>query len=99
MRRLAALVGAFGAVALVAGCVETAAPPPIAIEPPLGEDTCGLAPAQTLIALDSSTVAILQRTAPVRIIGPDQPVTMDYNPERLNVFTNAAGRIERVTCG
>jgi hypothetical protein len=99
MRCPARLVGPGLAVALLAGCVDTGAPPSIAVEPPLGEDTCGLAPARTLIALDASAIAILQRSGPVRVIGPDQPVTMDYNPERLNVFTTAQGRIERVTCG
>jgi hypothetical protein len=99
MRRVAAWLRGFGAVTLVVGCVETAAPPPIAIEPPLGEDTCGLAPARLLIAQDSAAVATLGRSGPVRVIAPDQPVTMDYNAARLNVFTNAAGRIERVTCG
>ncbi len=97
--RAAPRAGRIIALMLLAACVETAAPPPLAIEPPLGEDTCDLAPARTLIGLDSSVIAILQRSSPVRVIGPDQPVTMDYNPDRLNVFTTAQGRIERVTCG
>jgi hypothetical protein len=98
MMRLASLAVPLGALAILAACVETV-PPPIAIEPPLGEDTSGLAPARVLIGLDQAAIATLQRSGPVRVIGPDQPVTMDYNAARLNVFTTASGVIERVTCG
>jgi hypothetical protein len=105
MTRFAPFFGTCAILALLAGCVETVTPPPIAVVPPSevvppsGEDTCGLAAARMLIALDASAVATLPRSGPVRVIAPDQPVTLDFNAERLNVFTNAAGQIQRVTCG
>ena len=37
--------------------------------------------------------------ASVRVIGPDQAVTMDFRGDRLNLETNAGGRIVRVRCG
>jgi len=35
----------------------------------------------------------------VRALRPGQPVTMEYNAERLNLHLDASGRIGRVTCG
>ena len=35
----------------------------------------------------------------IRPIGPNQAVTMDYREDRVNVLQDAAGRIERITCG
>jgi hypothetical protein len=97
MDRLAAYGGALMAALALAGCIETV--PPVAVVPQPVEDTCGLGPARNLIGLDAAALALLQRTQPVRVIGPNQPVTMDFNAERLNVFTDSSGRIERVTCG
>ena len=33
-----------------------------------------------------------------RVIGPSDPVTMDFRPERLNVEVGADGRIAKVGC-
>lgn len=35
----------------------------------------------------------------LRITRPNQPVTMDYNPQRLNIDIDAAGVILQVSCG
>ena len=35
----------------------------------------------------------------VRWINPDTMVTMDYRPNRLNIYLDAEGRIERASCG
>lgn len=35
----------------------------------------------------------------VRVYGPDDAVTMDYRSDRLNVETDAAGKIVKVRCG
>lgn len=34
-----------------------------------------------------------------RVIGPDSLVTQDYRPDRLNVSTDQAGVVTRLTCG
>jgi hypothetical protein len=36
---------------------------------------------------------------PIRYYGPNDPVTMDFNPERLNGELGADGRIKRFLCG
>lgn len=35
----------------------------------------------------------------VRVLKPGQPATMDYRQDRVNVLLDAAGNIERITCG
>ncbi len=35
----------------------------------------------------------------VRALEPDQPVTLDFRGERVNVLQDAAGVIERISCG
>jgi hypothetical protein len=34
----------------------------------------------------------------LRWIAPNTAVTMDFRPDRLNVYVDAKGRIERFTC-
>jgi hypothetical protein len=63
------------------------------------EDACGAGElqhfvGQSLAAFDAKLVK-----APLRVIYPDSPVTMDYNPERLNVMVSKFGVIESLTCG
>ena len=35
----------------------------------------------------------------LRVIAPGMAVTMDYRPDRLNIETDAQGRITRIKCG
>lgn len=44
--------------------------------------------------LDSSTLPDL-----TRIIGPDNAVTMDFRPERLNIYYDEDGTVTEVRCG
>ena len=37
--------------------------------------------------------------ATVRVLGPNDAATMDYNPERANVRVDAAGTVTSVDCG
>ncbi|HTL14874.1 MAG TPA: I78 family peptidase inhibitor, partial [Thermomonas sp.] len=37
--------------------------------------------------------------ASARWLKPGDAMTMDYRGDRVNVFEDAAGRIERITCG
>lgn len=34
-----------------------------------------------------------------RAIGPRQAVTMDYREDRLNIYMDASGKVERFSCG
>lgn len=39
------------------------------------------------------------RAARLRWLAPDSAMTMDYRPDRVNVFFNSSRMIERITCG
>jgi len=41
----------------------------------------------------------LSNARQLRWIRPGDVVTMDYSPQRLNVYLDGTGRIERFTCG
>jgi len=34
-----------------------------------------------------------------RVLKPNQPVTLEFNAERLNLMVDQAGRVTRVSCG
>ncbi len=53
-----------------------------------------------IITLQMAEEARLQaRANQVRILGPEDPLTMDYDSTRLNVEVDRNGKIMRVSCG
>ncbi|MEX1236102.1 MAG: I78 family peptidase inhibitor [Roseovarius sp.] len=66
---------------------------------PAVTDSCGAAAYSDRIGKDHNTFDFSAPNRPVRIIGPDSAMTMDYNPARLNVDTDGSGRITRIWCG
>ncbi|QNQ11263.1 I78 family peptidase inhibitor [Sphingomonas alpina] len=65
---------------------------------------CNADPAQQFIGRPGSarTVASAKRRAgarTVRRITPGMMVTMDFRADRLNVYVDAQGRVERLSCG
>lgn len=63
------------------------------------EDTCGAAAFQNLIGQDVSPVFATTFTTPIRVIRPDDAVTMDFQAERLNFRVDANEIVRSVTCG
>ena len=65
---------------------------------------CNAAPAQSAIG-QQSTGAVIEKArvasgaAMARVLRPNQPTTLEFNHERLNVVVDAAGRITAVRCG
>ncbi len=86
----------FVLLALLTGCVEPAAParPP----QPSVPDSCGAAGLQGLVGQPKSVLARMNLPRDSRVIGPDQAVTMDFRPDRLNIETDRDGRIARIGC-
>lgn len=77
-----------------------AVPPP----PPRMQQICNDKPVQLYIGHNTvpSTVEMIRKKAGaymVRVLGENQPATMDYNQERLNIITNEAGKITALRCG
>ena len=61
--------------------------------------SCSSDAVQSLIGSNIASVDTRPLAKTVRIIPPNSAVTMDYNPQRLNIETDARGVIVRMTCG
>ena len=79
---------------------------PGAIEVVLDEgDSCGARDLRQLIGQPGAGVAGVRIVGadglpvPVRVIGPNDAVTQDFDPRRVNLRTDAAGTITAVDCG
>ena len=85
---------------------EPSGPAPVAArprEPAPGTtdgDRCGAAEAQGLVGKSRTEIPIPIDPAKQRVACTTCPVTMDFSPERLNFFFDAAtGVIKEVRCG
>jgi hypothetical protein len=101
--RLPILVALATPSLLISACSNT----PIAGQPsdpaPVA-GRCNAAPAQ--FAVGRNADAALENEArtragakTVRVLKPNQIVTMEFNAERLNLSVDDAGRVTRVACG
>ena len=93
--RKAAFPGLIFATLVLAACEPV--PPPVT-EPEPAQDACGAAGYQGLIG--QPRMVLTQMTFPLgtRQIGPDDAVTADLRPDRLNIEYGRSGRIEKVSC-
>ncbi|MFX0543910.1 I78 family peptidase inhibitor [Roseovarius sp. S4756] len=66
---------------------------------PAASDSCGAAAYSDRIGRDHKAYDFSAAGRPVRIVGPDTAMTLDYNLERLNVDIDSRGRITRIWCG
>lgn len=96
------------ALALLAACTSTppppapatAPPPPVAAKPPPVRDQCGAAQLQSLVGKPRTEIPVPLRPELQRVACTTCPVTMDFNPNRLNFFFDAdSGRIREIRCG
>ena len=62
-----------------------------------GEDTCNAVAYQGLVGQDA--VVALQIPDPKRSYRPDEAITQDFNPERVNVVLDETDVITAITCG
>ena len=108
-------LGAMALAAVVAGCsTDTPAPPPAApvarpaapapapapTRPVTSNDQCGLRQAQALVGRPRSEIPVPLDPALQRVACTTCPVTLDFNPRRLNFFFDAdSGVIKEVRCG
>ena len=73
---------------------------PVAEAPPPPPDQCGARELQTLVGKPRSEIPIPADPSRRRVACATCPVTMDYSPERLNIFFDAdTGIIKEVKCG
>lgn len=87
-----ALLTALASAALLAACE------PVPVTAPPAADECGAQGYQGLVGQPRGVLA--QMTFPIgtRTIGPDDAVTADFRPDRLNIEYGRNDRIEKVSC-
>ena len=81
-----------------AGLLAACEPVPPAPAPAPPGDACGAAGHQGLVGQPREALAAMTFPDGTRIIGPGQPVTADFRPDRLNIEYGRNGRIEKVSC-
>lgn len=101
------VLAAVTAVTALAGCAPyppyspyPPGPPPYPPGPPPAEDQCRASDYRYLIGRHRSEIPREPRGAVWRVTCTSCPVTMDYNPNRLNIFYDErSGTVEQVRCG
>lgn len=89
MKRLIALIA-------LAGCANATQPQPTPL--PV-DDTCNAAAYAMLIGQPATALERVLLLGKVRVIRPDDAVTMDYREDRINFLIDDAGQIAAITCG
>ncbi len=85
---------------LLAALAACAAPQPVIVPSQDGAgDTCGLAALSDLLGQPASVLDTMRFAQPIRVIRPDDAVTEDFSPERLNVHLDERDRVESLSCG
>ena len=90
-----ALLLGLSAAALLAACEPLPVEPLPDAAPP---DDCRGSAYQGLVGQPVSVLAAMTFPIGTRQIGPNDPVTSDFRPERLNIEYGSTGRIEKVSC-
>lgn len=90
-----AFLTALGAAALLAACEPLPVPP--ATDAPT-TDECGAQGYQGLIGQPRAALAAMTFPVGTRVIGPDDAVTSDFRPERLNIEYSRNDRIDKISC-
>lgn len=65
----------------------------------VGSGSCNAASYSRYIGQPASSMIAVGAEGPVRFLRPNQPMTMDLEPTRLNVHIGEDGIIKRMTCG
>lgn len=103
--RVVAVVGAV----VAAGC-SSVAPQPPAPPPPIGASTapvggdCDAQGAQWAVG-KSATAKVLEQARVragarmARVLHPGQVATMEFDPQRLSLSVDGAGKVKAVSCG
>ena len=97
-RRVSGMI-AVGCLGLLAACVPQQDEPLPNFPVVPAEDTCRAEPLQDLVGQDRAVLSGMRFAQVLRVYEEGQPVTMDLNPERLNIQYSKRSKIQSVTCG
>ncbi len=86
---------------LLAACAEPPAPEETRTAPEAAPVDLAFCQGEALAGSVGQPVSTIQFDLPERsrVLGPDDIATQDYRIDRLNVYVNGAGIIQRLTCG
>ena len=79
-------------------CVDPGLYPPVPIDQ-IPVDHCNATVFQGLVGQSGQVLNGMRFATDVRVIQPDMVVTMEFSPNRLNIWLGRGNVIERVTCG
>lgn len=81
-------------------CMPEASEPDtvVVVTTDMPDDDCGAARYQSLIGQSGPVISVPANTA-YRSYKTGDPVTMDFNPARLNFEHDKTGKLVRVSCG
>lgn len=66
--------------------------------PTAAEDNCNANQYGALIGEDATALERILLLGQVRVIRPNQAVTMDFRPDRINFYVGADNRIKSISC-
>lgn len=86
---------------LLAACAETPTPEEAPIPPEAAPVDLAFCQGDAFAGSVGQPVSLIQADLPerTRVLGPDGIATQDYRIDRLNVFVDGAGIVQRLTCG
>ncbi|KUJ82412.1 hypothetical protein AVO45_18860 [Ruegeria marisrubri] len=86
---------------LLAACAEPDPPEPAPLEPEPAPVDLAFCKGEPFADSVGQPVSTIQAELPenTRVLGPDDIATQDYRVDRLNVYVDGAGTIQRLTCG
>ncbi|MTH65854.1 hypothetical protein GL284_16400 [Paracoccus sp. DK608] len=82
-------------VLALAACKPMAETPPA---DPAADDSCGAAQLQGLVGQSKNVLSSMTLPKGSRVIGPNDAVTMDFRPDRMNIEIGTNDRISRIGC-
>ena len=91
-----------GLAAMMTSCTLNAPARPVSAPvEPAGDDACSASRLQTLVGKPAAAARDLGAAGAgsVRVLGPDDIVTMEFDGRRLTVRTDRSGTIVSIACG
>ncbi|WP_424831929.1 I78 family peptidase inhibitor [Ruegeria sp.] len=91
----------FPILALLSACTDTPEPQVAPTSPQIATVDLAFCLGEAFAGSVGQPVSTIQAQLPERsrVLGPNSVATQDYRIDRLNVFVDDAGIIQRLTCG
>ncbi|WP_184249276.1 I78 family peptidase inhibitor [Novosphingobium chloroacetimidivorans] len=102
MSRIVSLAS-MATVAMLAGCTAQGDAPPATTPAPAAADACGAAKVTSYIGTQRTDEVIAKIKSAsgaqaLRVVGPNDAMTMDFREDRLTITTDESGRIKTLRC-